>query len=577
MTTTGADIIGRALAGAGATHAFGIPGGEVLALMQGLDAAGLRFVLVKHENAGGFMAEGLWHATGALPVLVATLGPGVANAVNVVANAMQDRVPLIFLTGCVDAAEAETYTHQVFDHQAMLRPVVKGSFRLAPGAVGAGMARAIALATGGQPGPVHVDVPIGLAEGAATEAGLAVRPPAGPGLPRAADLSAALAALAAAERPLALAGVDAVNEGAGALIARFCRDHAIPLITTYKGKGLMDEADPLCLGGAGLSPRADRILMPLMAAADCILLLGYDPIEMRIGWRDPWTHGQTVIEVAPVRRDHGMHRADHALLGTLAETLPALRHEAPPRWPHEAPPRRPHSAPPRQPHEAPPHLPDTAPPHSPDEAPPHRPDAAPAAARAALKAAFAAPGHWGPHQVFATLRQAMPPETLVTADSGAHRILLSQMWDCPLPRTMLQSSGLCTMACAVPLAAGAKLGRPAVPVLAVVGDAGLEMGAGELATLSAQGLAVVICVLVDDSLALIEMKQRGSQRPNLGVDFGGPGRGTDFAALARAFGGHGVEVTESGALAREAAAALARDRFTLIAARIPRRAYDGAF
>ncbi len=204
--TTGADIIGRALARAGATHAFGIPGGEVLALMQGLDAAGLRFLLVKHENSGGFMAEGLWHTTGALPVLVATLGPGVANAVNVVANAMQDRVPLIFLTGCVDAAEAETYTHQVFDHQAMLRPVVKGSFRLAAGAVGAGMVKAIALATGGQPGPVHVDVPIGVAESLSSEADAPFMPPARPGLPNAADLSTALAALTAAERPLAIAG-----------------------------------------------------------------------------------------------------------------------------------------------------------------------------------------------------------------------------------------------------------------------------------------------------------------------------------------------------------------------------------
>lgn len=535
--TTGADIIGRALARAGATHAFGIPGGEVLALMQGLDAAGLRFLLVKHENAGGFMAEGLWHATGALPVLVATLGPGVANAVNVVANAMQDRVPLIFLTGCVDAAEAETYTHQVFDHQAMLRPVVKGSFRLAAGAVGAGMAKAIALATEGQPGPVHVDVPIGVAEGLSGEADLPLPLPARPGLPNAADLSAALAALTAAERPLAIAGVDAVNEGAGAVVARFCRDHAIPLVTTYKGKGLMDEADPLCLGGAGLSPRADRILMPLMAKADCILLLGYDPIEMRIGWRNPWTEGQTIIEIAPIRRDHGMHRADLTLIGSLAETLPALRHKTPRRWPEKAP----------------------------------------ATARAALKDAFAAPDHWGPHQVFATLRQAMPPDTVITADSGAHRILVSQMWDCPAPRLMLQSSGLCTMACAVPLAAGAKLGRPAAPVLAFVGDAGLEMGAGELATLTANGLPIVICVLVDDSLALIELKQRATQRPNLGVDFGGPALGTDFAALARAFGGHGVEVTDPDALAREATDALARDRFTLIAARIPRRAYDGAF
>jgi acetolactate synthase-1/2/3 large subunit len=304
-------------------------------------------------------------------------------------------------------------------------------------------------------------------------------------------------------------------------------------VTTYKGKGLMPEDDPLCLGGAGLSPRADRILMPLMDAADVVLLIGYDPIEMRIGWRNPWRNGQTVIDIAPAPRSHGMHRTDFALVGGIAPTLGALAHPAPPRWA----------------------------------------DGAPARARAALQAAFAAPAHWGPHQVFATLRDVMPAATVVTADSGAHRILASQMWACPAPRTMLQSSGLCTMACAVPLAAGAALGRPGVPVLAFVGDAGLEMGAGELATLAALGLPVIVCVLVDDSLALIEMKQRAGQRPNLGVDFGG----TDFAALARAFGGHGVAVADADALRAAAQAALGRDGFTLIAARIPRRAYDAAF
>jgi acetolactate synthase I/II/III large subunit len=536
MIKTGADIIGAALARSGATHAFGIPGGEVLALMHGLDAAGLRFVLVKHENGGGFMAEGLWHMTGALPVLVATLGPGVANAVNVVANAMQDRVPLVFLTGCVDAADAETYTHQVFDHQALLRPVVKGSFRLAAGAVGAGMAKAIALATSGQPGPVHVDVPIGVAEGLAEESSIPQMPVTTQGLPPSAGLAEARTALEQAHRPLAIAGVDAVNEQAGAEISEFCHVHGIPLITTYKGKGLMPETEPLCLGGAGLSPRADRILMPLIAEADLILLLGYDPIEMRIGWRNAFGTHQTVVELSPVRRDHAMHRADIPLVGGLALTLGALAHTAPQRWRSE-----------------------------------------PDAARAALRSAFAAPSDWGPHQVFATLRSVMPPQTIVTADSGAHRILASQMWDCPAPRLLLQSSGLCTMACAVPLAAGAKLGRPSAPVLALVGDAGLEMGAGELATLSAQGLPIVICVLVDDSLSLIEMKQRASQRPNLAVDFGGDGHRTDFSALARAFGGFGVDVLDPASLAQEAAAALSRDRFTLIAAHIPRRAYDGAF
>ncbi len=530
---SGANIIGRALAQAGATHAFGIPGGEVLAMMQGLDAAGLRFVLVKHENSGGFFAEGLWHRTGALPVLVATLGPGVANAVNVVANAMQDRVPLIFLTGCVDAAEAETYTHQVFDHQAMLRPIVKGSFRLAPGAVGAGIAKAIALATSGQPGPVHVDVPIRVAETVQAEPPFAALLPSLPGLPPAGALQAARKALAGSARPLAIAGVDAVNEAAGPAVADFCRAHGIPLITTYKAKGLMPEDDPLCLGGAGLSPRADKVLMPLIAASDAILLLGYDPIEMRTGWRNPWGPAQKVIEIAAVPRFHGMHQVDHVLMGGLTETLAALVHPAPARW--------------------------TA--------------GEPAAARTALQRAFSGPDAWGPHRVFATLRRELPPETVITADSGAHRILVSQMWPCPGPRQMLQSSALCTMACAVPLAAGAKLGSPDVPVVAFVGDAGLEMGAGELATLRDLRLPVIICVLVDRSLALIEMKQRSGQRPNLGVDFDG----TDFPALAKAFGGHGVWVDDEKTLAEQARAALSRDRFTLIAARISRRSYDGAF
>lgn len=533
-TRSGADIIGDALARAGATRAFGVPGGEVLALIEGLDRAGVRFTLVRHENAGGFFAEGHWHVTGDLPVLVATLGPGVANAVNVVANAMQDRVPLIFLTGCVDAAEAETYTHQVFDHQALLRPVVKASFRASRGAVGTVMAKAVALAMSGQPGPVHVDVPIGVAEGDNAEEPQPPLPPVRPGLPEAAALDRARQALAGAARPLMIAGVDAVNEGAGPAIAAFCRDHAIPLITTYKGKGLMDEAQDLALGGAGLSPRADQVLMPLISQADTVLLAGYDPIEMRVGWRNPWGPDQTAIEIAPVLRTHGMHRVDHMLIGGLAQTLAALGHDAPPRWPgHE-----------------------------------------PARARAALRQAFAGPDGWGPHQAFHTLRRVLPPETVVTADSGAHRILASQIWTCPAPRLILQSSALCTMACALPLAAGARLGRPGAPALAILGDGGLEMGAGDLATLRDLGLPVIVCVLVDGSLSLIEMKQRAGQRPNLGVDFGAE---TDLPALARAFGGHGAWIEDATTLETELQAALGRDRFSLLALRIGPRAYDGSF
>jgi acetolactate synthase I/II/III large subunit len=529
---TGADIIGACLAKAGASHAFGIPGGEVLALMQGVDAAGISFVLVKHENSGGFFAEGLWHATGALPVLIATLGPGVANAVNVVANAMQDRVPLVFLTGCVDADIAKSYTHQVFDHQALMRPIVKGSFRLETGSIGQTMAAAVALAVEGQPGPVHIDVPIGVAEGQSVENDVVIPTPQRHS-PSAATLDAAKEIIASAQRPLAIAGVDAVNDQAGSAISEFCKAHQIPLITTYKGKGLLNESDPLCLGGAGLSPLADKTLLPLIGQADVILLLGYDPIEMRIGWRDPWSKQQTVIDISPATRTHGMHRIDHALIGNTADILPRLAHAPPTRWPNSE-------------HQA---------------------------ARAALTQVFKGPETWGPHTVFRTLREELPEEAVATADSGAHRILFSQMWTSTKPRHILQSSGLCTMACALPLAGGAKLGKPEAPVLCVLGDAGLEMGAGELATLRDQKLPVIICVLVDRCLTLIEMKQRASQRPNLGVSSGV----TDFVALARSFGGFGAAVKDEKALREAIRDALRRDQFTVIAAEVGDRAYDGAF
>jgi len=100
-----ADVLARRLYAAGCRYAFGMPGGEVLTILDALEAAGIKFILIKHENAAGFMAEGVYHRTGAPGILVATLGPGVANAVNVIANADQDRVPLIFQIGRASCRE----------------------------------------------------------------------------------------------------------------------------------------------------------------------------------------------------------------------------------------------------------------------------------------------------------------------------------------------------------------------------------------------------------------------------------------------------------------------------------------
>lgn len=529
---TGADLLAAQLAAAGATHAFGIPGGEVLALVDALERAGIRFELARHENAAGFMAEGLWHATGALPVLVATLGPGVANAVNVVANAQQDRVPLVLVTGCVDQALAESYTHQVFDHQAVLRPLVKASFRAAPGTEDLVVAKAVALAHNGRPGPVHIDLPISVAEARTGRRAAPAITSAAPFIP--ADPGPAQALIAAAKRPLVIAGLDLVNQEGGAALDRFLASTGAPLLTTYKAKGLVPEGDPRVIGAIGLSPKADAIVRPLIEAADLIVLAGYDPIEMRQGWRNPWPAGKPVIDIVAAPIQHGMHNSSLLLEGDVGMILTRLSEglAAKGSWP----------------------------------------EGEPAATRAAFRAAFVAPASWSPHAVFETLRWVAPAGTVATADSGAHRILLSQMWDCDGPRRLLQSSGLCTMGCALPLATGAALGSGR-PVLCFVGDAGLEMVLGELATLRDLRLPVIIVALVDRALGLIALKQRQLGLARAGVDIGE----TDFAAVACAMGGHGATIDDRAALAREAEAAFQRDGFTLLACRIDAACYEGAF
>lgn len=534
--TRAADLLARRLYEAGCRHAFGMPGGEVLTLVDALVAAGIRFVLCKHENAAGFMAEGVWHRTGAPGILVSTVGPGAANGVNVVANAMQDRVPLIVLTGCIDADEALTYTHQVFDHRALFQPITKATFTLTAQGADIIMDKALAIACGDRPGPVHVDVPMSIASASVAyplrsrhKPASAVAPAEGP------DLATAREWLSEARRPVILAGLDVLTHGAAEVLRRFAERHHIPVVTTYKAKGVLPEDHPLALGGAGLSPRADALLQPLFREADLVLAIGYDPIEMRLGWRDLWTpDSQRVIEFAATANTHYMHHSALSFICDMGAGLVALGKGSIPQktWAN----------------------------------------ARAKDVRNQLKTAFESQGVWGPAAIVETARRIMPRETIATVDSGAHRILLSQLWEAYEPQTLLQSSGLCTMGCALPLAMGAAIAASGRRVVAFSGDAGLLMVLGELATLAELKLPVTIIVFVDASLTLIEMKQRAMKLPNAAVDFGQH----DFAAISRAFGGAGETVHNIIDLESALSRALARtDQFTLIGAVIAPGAYDG--
>lgn len=532
-----ADTVARTLAAAGIRHAFGMPGGEVVTLIDALEAAGIRFVLARHETAAALMAAGAASVTAAPGLLVTTLGPGLANAVNGIADAQQERVPLLVLSGVVEHGLRGRYTHQILDHAALLRPLVKASLEIEAEGAAATVARALALATTPPCGPVHLDL------APATAAALdptphPIRPPAAvlaPG-PDPADpaLAALRARLAAAERPLLLAGFEAARGGAGPALRALAEGCGMPVLTTYKAKGVLDEHHPLALGGAGLSPAADRVLLELVRRSDLVLLAGFDPIELRPGWLDPFAATALVVELTAAPADHGMHRVDQRLIGPVGPVLAALAVPSP----------RPAAA---------------------------WPAGEPVRARARLAELWAPGSGWGPGAVVAALETALPEDALVTVDSGAHRILLSQMWRARRPLALLQSAGWCTMAAALPLAIGAKAAGPARPVVAVLGDGGLEMGLGELGTLRDLGLPVVLVVLQDASLALIELKQRQAGLARNGV---GLGR-TDLPAIARAFGGHGVAVGSTSELRAALAEALAAPGFTLLACTIEAEAYLG--
>lgn len=530
-----ADLVAETLKNHGLAHAFGMPGGEVVTLLDGLDRAGIAFHLARHETAAALMAAGASVRSGRPAALLTTLGPGLANAVNGIADAAQERIPLIVLSGIAEAAIRSRYTHQIIDHAALLRPLVKASFEVTREGAGETVARAIRLAMSEPKGPVHLDIAPDVAASVTTAA--APRP-ADRIRPQMQACDPALRMLAdridRAERPLILAGFEAARGGAGPALRAVAEKIGAPVITTYKGKGVFTEHHPLSLGAAGLSPLADRMLLPLARQADLVLAIGYDPIEMRIGWMD-FADPDALVEITALHGDHGMHQAGLRLEWDPADALRALAVllRGSQGWP----------------------------------------DMAWQAVKTRLRQAFQPRAEFGPSAIIASLQETAGPQDVVTVDSGAHRILLSQQWHSEAPLTLLQSAGFCTMAAALPLAIGVAVSEPGKRVFAVMGDGGLEMGVGELATLRDLGLPVTIVLFQDQSLALIAAKQASAGLKPLGVRLGQ----TDFAVAAQAFGGQGFNVETRDELRRALDRVADHQGFSLIACRFDARAYDGAF
>jgi len=524
-----AEIIAQALKREGVRIAFGIPGGEVLELLDAFRKAGIKFVLTKQELGAGFMADASFQLTGKPGVLVATLGPGITNTATAVAQALLDRSAMLVITGDIATSLKAIYTHQIIDQTSLLRPIVKWTTTIAARGAFEQVRKGIAIAQTPMPGPVHLNLPTDVA--AAEQAqGHPFAPARVTALPAMPELDKVVSWLKAGRRPLVLVGLGVQLDGAAGEFLRFIEKWRVPVVATYKAKGVIPEDHVLCIGATGLSPVVDTVHMAHIRNADLILTVGFDPVELRSDWMAPWDENKRTVNMDLVPNTHHVFRSAIEFTGSIAGILRMLAAAAPAR------------------------------------APKRWPDADLDQYRATIREAIAhKPARGlGPYQVVSTLREVFPRDTIATVDTGSHRILINHVWQAFEPRRLLQSNGLGSMGYALPAAIAAKLLFPRRPVLAMMGEAGLDMVIGEMALLDAHKLPIILIVFRDDTLSLIKLKQERMKLPETGVATGSP----DYALLARAYGGNGVVVQSIADLKKAAQAALKSSRFTLIEARI---------
>jgi len=511
-----------ALSAAGTRLLFGVPGGGPnLDIIGAATDSELRFILAHGETAATIMAATYADLTGAPGAVVVTRGPGLASAVNGIAHAALDRLPVVVIADTVPSGDRDRISHQRLDQAALGRSVGKAAVTVGGPHAARAASHAVQLTIAQPAGPVVVNVDAGVRDLRPQDGQL--RTP-GPGH----DLAPLAAALRAARRPAILLGPGALHctEAVRAALA----GSGIPVLHTYRARGIMPdssaEAAGLFTGGTMESP--------LLSAADLIVGLGVDPVELIPA---TWDYAARTLLITDIPTESARYfTGGLELVGPLPAGIEVLascraRHG----WP-------------------------------------------PAAGRMAkarvtgqlCRAAVAAPGRLAPQDVVTTLRAHTPPGTIAAVDSGAHMLVAMPLWTVDEPHRLLISSGLATMGFALPAAIAAALCTPGEPVIAFTGDGGLGMTLMEMETAVRHRLRVVVVVFNDATLSLIKIKQRPTGQGGADAVCYGP---TSFAAAATAMGAAAVSVTDVAELAAALAAALGRQGPTLIDARVDPACY----
>ncbi len=539
---TNADVIAAALKAEGIEYAFGLPGGEVVVLIDALRRAGIKFFLVGHEASAAFMADVTGQITGRAGVCVSTLGPGATNLVSGVANAFLERSPLLALTAQISSELYPSFTHQRLPLDRLFGGITKRSAVLDGSDVGAEVAAALHLARSDRPGPVHLAIPSDVAAG---EPRSAVRPVAttdppgagggsggtsGGGVATQADQ--VLLAIQQARRPLALIGLGARPADAPA-IRHLLETAQWPWVSTPKAKGIVPESHPRFLGVAS-GMAIDRVILDTIEASDLLVGIGFDPVECE----KPWFLERPIVNLMRWSTREGSYRPVEAVgdIGVIASDLAARLASQP--WPETLLEER-RRAIARHP-------------------------------RTSVGAEDSPSAGLSPLAVLQSLRDVLPEDAVVACDVGSHKLLAGQFWRTTMPHTFFMSNGLSSMGYGLPAAMAASLHFPNRSVAALVGDGGMLMMSHNLPLIAALKLPILTVVLTDGSLSLIRFAQTRRHLPPYGTDFAAP----DFTHFAAACGIPAARATTLEAVKLHASRAIATRAPFLLDIAIDLREYE---
>ncbi|MEW6024424.1 MAG: thiamine pyrophosphate-binding protein [Pseudomonadota bacterium] len=538
---TGGQILVDALHVHGVEIAFGVPGESYLDVLDALHDSSIRFVINRQEGGAAFMAEAYGKLTGKPGICFVTRGPGATNASIGVHTAYQDSTPLILFIGQVGNDFVDREAFQEIDYRRMYGEMAKWVAQIdRADRIPEYIARAFQVATSGRPGPVVLALPedmlVSLAEVADTRCYQPVQ-----AAPSSSQIDALRAMLLEAKKPVVLLGGGSWNAQACADLATFAEANALPVGCTFRFQDLMDNAHPNYAGdvGIGINPK----LAARVKDADLVIAIGPRLGEMTTG-------GYTLLD-SPVPKQRLVHiHNDPEELGSVYQAELMIASGAPQACAMLA---------------AMEPVDSSAWRHTVEEA---RADLAAWQAQPPIFKDGQAPlDLW---QVVQDLQAALPSDTIITNGAGNYASWAHRFWRYGGMRTQLAPTNG-AMGYAVPSGVAAKIVDPDRTVVTFAGDGEFMMTGQELATAVQYGAGVVILVFNNSMFGTIRMHQEKTYPGRVsGTTLHNP----DFAALARAYGGHGEIVEKTADFAPALARAIEHANGKRLPALIELR-YDG--